>query len=162
MSLPAKRRKGRFTVSERTRAIAGAKLRRAQHEALAQEKYEDRGETVAVDNKRGVAKRLREMALAQGVEGDVSMTRAEAEKFMALTHDEKNMLTLIATGYPVRNATAILSVLKLKLDKTIPPAVQENQGQSNITVVVNTLPETQSEYALGPNGSSTSPDAPRN
>ena len=91
------------------------------------------------DAKRKLSERINELCAEDGVEPGDNLSDADVRKFLTLTHAEKHMINLIARGYPVRNANAILRAVEMKMDRSAPrppPAAAEQQG---VTVTINTI-----------------------
>lgn len=103
--------------------------------------YQENAGTKTKEGKRKLADRIKELCDEQGVEQDSNISEADVRAFLTLTHAEKNILNLIARGYPVRNANAVIRVLEMKMDRSS-PRPQAAQGESAaITVTVNTISE---------------------
>lgn len=95
--------------------------------------------TKKIEAKKKLNDRLRELCEEQGVDPAANLSEADVQAFMRLTHAEKNMINLIARGYPVRNANAILRAVEMKLDRSA-PRPQQSQGEAQgVTVTINTL-----------------------
>lgn len=102
--------------------------------------FQENAGTKTRDGKRKLGERIAELCAEQGVDPDATISEEDAKTFMKLTHAEKNLLNLIARGYPVRNASAVLRVIEMKLDRSSPrPQAGSGQGAAPVTVVVNTI-----------------------
>jgi hypothetical protein len=118
--------------------------------------YQKNPGTKTREAKKGVLARLLEMCNEQGVDPRDTLTEEDVRKWMNITHAEKNMITLIGSGYPVRNAQSILKAIGLKLDRSAPrPNAGAGEGQA-VTVTINTpsaattsisLPEEMADVA---------------
>jgi hypothetical protein len=101
----------------------------------------DFGGTKTKDMKRKLSERIQELCEEQGVDSAANLTEADVKTFLTLTHAEKNMINLIARGYPVRNAAAILRAIEMKLDRSSPRPTPSASDAVPVTVTVNTISE---------------------
>ncbi len=62
------------------------------------------------------------------------------KKFLRLSRQDVEMLNLIASGRPPRNATAILAAIKLKMEATVaPPERKGDEGKQPVNVTVKVI-----------------------
>lgn len=103
---------------------------------MTRQRYVNTGKTKR--SKESLLQRLMEMCAEQGVKPQDTLTEADIKKFMVLTHAEKNMINLISTGFPVRNAATILRAIDMKLDRSAPKATPASDNQG-VSVTINTI-----------------------
>lgn len=97
--------------------------------------------TKTARGKKNVLKRILELCSEQGVDPNATLSEADVRKFMGMTHAEKNMINLIATGYPVRNAQTVIRAIELKLERNpVTKRTQPSAAESAaVTITVKTL-----------------------
>ncbi len=91
--------------------------------------------------RKSVLTKLIEMCEEQGVKPEDTLSVDDIKRWMRISHADKNMITLIAQGYPVRNAQSILRAIEMKMERDPETKrTQPAQGETvPITVTVNTI-----------------------
>src|SRR5512139_652119 len=101
--------------------------------------YENtRGPGNVAQGRKNVLQRLKELCDEQGVDPNATLTADDIKKWMNITHAEKNMIQLIATGFPVRNAQTVIRAIELKLDRSTPKAQSANPEREPISITIKT------------------------